>query len=116
MDTTKPRKRNGRPPKAIIQETLLPDDGAPQHLQDMRHVYMNDEKYDRTQSQKTTRQYFMRNPSGFMGQMFQMERDFRVESWKIEPEAAVVVDDGTDLCLRLAEKLIRELTSRESMQ
>ena len=108
METVK--KRNGRPRKAVTSEMELPNDGAPQHLQDMRHVYLNPEKYDRTQGQKTTRQYFLRNPSNFMAQMFQMEREFAEASGSAAADGTPARDIGTENCLRLAEKLIKAIT------
>ena len=54
-------------------------DGATQHLQDMRHVYQNQSQHDTTQAQEHARAFLAKDPKGFMAQMTAMEKDRREE-------------------------------------
>jgi hypothetical protein len=82
------------------------DDGAPQQLQDMRHVYLNPGQFDKTQGQVTARQLLKKDPRGFMVQLAALEKDHRLSLKAVS--VAAEIDEGSEAALALCEEWLRE--------
>ena len=103
--------KRGRPPKLYVQPAR---DGAPQTLQDMRHVYLNSSRFDETTAHNTMRALFKKDPRGFMSQMNGMEKDHRETMAKERAVKEGVAEDGRKdvgavKCLEMVERLLEEM-------
>ena len=99
--------------KQPIPYVYPPDDGAPEELQMMRHVFLNGSKFDKTQPQRIARDIQEKSPDRFMALKAQMEREFEEKkqaALKVATgETEVVGEDvGTDAAVGLARKLLKE--------
>jgi hypothetical protein len=82
------------------------EDGAPQVLQDMRHVYMNPKRHDRTEGQRFQREFREKQPAAFNSQLTEMEDRHKKEVQAKAPVAAKVVDHGTDRALAQIKRIL----------
>jgi hypothetical protein len=98
-----PRRKYGKGAKEFIPPE---DDGAPQQLADMRHVYLNPTTYDVTQGQVTARQLLVKDPRGFMVQLAALEKDHRLSLKAVS--VAAEIDEGSEAALALCEEWLRE--------
>ena len=112
-------KPTGRPKKVLRDYVAPADDGAPQHLQDMRHAYLNQWRHDTTQAQEHARAFLVKDPKGFMSQMSALEKEHRTElerrpgaNGSGDAPASEEIDIGTQKCVELCEKLILELSAK----
>jgi hypothetical protein len=99
--------------KAKKEEPPVPyaqpaEDGAPQVLQDMRHVYMNPKRHDRTEGQRFQREFREKQPAAFNSQLTEMEEKHRkeVQAKVKESVGEEVVDHGTDRAIALYERIL----------
>lgn len=105
-------------PLAEIVEIPLPDDGAPQDLQDMRHVIINTACFDRTEAQKQARLFNQRHPGQFRALKATLEKEHRVAMEQARARDAgaggeVVPDEGTERCEDLIGRLLEEFEGGE---
>ncbi len=111
-----PRRHDPNKPKALAVELPLPDDGASQQLQDMRHVYLNAKRFDKTEGQANQRKFKDKHARQFQEVFARLEKELRDQK-RAEALAAssgesvqAVVDLGASKCLELAERVLKELS------
>lgn len=104
-----PDLRRGSGGKKSPREYTAPeDDGAAAHLMDMRHVYLNPGKFDKTQGQETARQLLKKDPRGFMSQLAALEKEHRANVRAASGAGADGVDVGGEAALSLCEGWLKE--------
>ncbi len=85
---------------------------GPAFLRDMRWVYRNKDGSDRTQGQRTCREWLKADIKGFMAKMASLEQDFLAQgkSSGVAAEEAVTVaeDPGLEALQERVERLLRE--------
>lgn len=87
----------------------VPDDGAAQDLQDMRHVCLNDKRWDQTQGQKNQRAYLEKHAPQFHKAKAELEKEHAaIGKTGSSIEAQVEPDVGADKIEALLVKLLAE--------
>lgn len=99
------RVRTYKKPKEYVAPE---DDGANAHLMDMRHVYLNVGRFDKTQGQETARQLLKKDPKGFMSQLVALEKEHRANVRAASGAGADGVDVGGEAALSLCEGWLKE--------
>lgn len=89
-----------------------PDDGAPEELIVMRHVFNNGSKFDKTEPQRLARDIREKSPDRFLALKAQLEREHAEKS-----TGGAVGSDGPDVgsekAMALARQLIREYNEKQ---
>ncbi len=105
MDMKEAARLEDESPRVFIE---IPEDGAPQVLMDMRHVYINSPCFDQTPGQKELRKEFRKGARGFVKQMMDMEREYAADRKVVQTESGAL-DERAEVCIALAEDLLRRL-------
>lgn len=88
----------------------------PQQLRDYRWVYKHPVGEDGSETQKMLRGMLAKDPKGFMATLSKMEAEHSAKwelsrtgkSAKVVAGEESVADEGTEKCLELAEKILKE--------
>lgn len=83
------------------------EDGATEDLMDMRHVYLNGKKWDKTIGHQIARGILLKSPKEFVAMKNKMEMEHRV-SQRVGVGGKEVVDMGSDRAEKLVRGLIEE--------
>lgn len=84
---------------------------APEELKLAWHVMMNHKEWDKTPAQKNMRMVFEGGPFQFRKHYWEVEREWEEDSRREGSSMAVVEEEdvGTERCVELCEKLLREI-------
>lgn len=109
------------PPEPTGKSNLIPGRkmGArtpPRQLQDYRWVYRHPEGEEGTGIQKTLRELLKKDPGKFMDRLQKLEDGFRSRAPGVKKDGPVVVDEGTDKCIELVERMLAEYKSEAGKQ
>jgi hypothetical protein len=111
-DAPKARNHTGRPKDpGLAVKVEIPDDGAPEELQWMRHVLANHRKWDTLAGQRNARLKMEKTPKVFYDRLDKLEAEHKA-SKVAETEDLKDTDAGTAKCLELAEQLVKELAGK----
>ncbi len=104
-------KSLGRPKIGLVEP---PNDGAPEELQVMRHVYLNPKRLDQTQPQKLARDIRDKSPDRFLALKAQMEREFEEKKNSAEQGELALVgsDGGSERSMELCRSALGEIAER----
>jgi hypothetical protein len=102
------------PAPDLIREYVAPrDDGAPAQLQDLRHVYLNAQRHDRTEAHDNARRFKDRDPKGFHGMMATLEKEHAATmAAKPKKNPDEVSDVSSAKCIEIAERLLIDLAKQ----
>lgn len=104
------QEQNAKKVKTAPVRSVLPEDGASQRLQDMRHVYLNDVSFDETEAHHSNRAWKLAAPRAFGETLMSMEKAHQAGT-----SAGALLSRGPDVgtaeCVALVEKLIEGLTN-----
>src|ERR1043166_1790245 len=109
------RRRTNRAKNYPVREYVQPlNDGAPQLLQDYRHVYNNHPDHDQTNGHSHARELIERDRKSFMVAMARMEKEFRETAPVGPPGGPNKQDVGTERCETVIQRLLDEFAEEQA--
>jgi len=108
--------RDGTSPTQQREYVASPDDDAPRQLMDLRHVYLNPKKYDRTEAHDNARRFKDRDPKGFSAQLAALEKEHKatMAAERGRSGGDQEPDLSTEKCVELARGLIHDILAQQA--